>query len=856
MAYLQDVVGKRRSRYRHHHTRSSPSPSRHHDWEPPPHHTTSYSLPYRARASEIQRPDDRKPTRSSHRRPRLSEDLDVRDPMPPPQPLLSRSATVTRRKGKSRAIYVDEDDDDDELSRSRSRSRSRSWSRTRPRPRLKLKPKPVPISSSTSSSDSESDSDSTSSSSGHSDTYVISTPPRSAHLPRSATVSRQTSRPSSRTPSTDSASSTSTRDERKERRARKGKGVAIPVVERTDHRRHRQKHRKNPVYEEDSDLEPIHKEPVYVEEIKSAPQRRRRRHSDSPSSSQKPRHHRHRDHYIEVKPSSSSKRPYKRYYESAAVYPERPPLSRSHTTSSSHVTSSRSVSSSSRRSSMLLNKFMGPTFHISTPEKTSTVECVVCYDELSPTKTAKLRCGHRMCRSCLKKSFRKSISDPSQMPPRCCTSDCIPLKHVENLFSTDFKKTWNRKFQEFSTRNRIYCPGKRCGEWIKPSQIQRHSNGRKVGKCSNCHTRVCCDCNNKWHGSSHCPTDEETDEILRQAKEKGWQRCYDCRNMIELKEGCNHMTCRCGAEFCMICGLAWKTCECPWFSYDTAEQDELDHMRTSKPTMDHDPFNDPSPRGFGSRPRPRSYEEDLLMRRFQEQRDEEYARRLQYDDDDDGNYLGGGMGDVTGIGKSAGHFMSDDYRRRPQNVTVPLPPAPVSPSVVPFERSNSVADYVSGVNRARGVRGTSMERRLADRFSEQRQNSSPHHRPFTHPIPPPPALPRAVGLPPPPPPPPPMMPISMHRRHTMDDDVYDSPRSSRHSERVTPRRATTTNRDYIEVITPQEPAGRVRRRRRESSSPKGSVLAGLAGPGSGMHRVFEWVNHVEPGDPGPATVVT
>ncbi|KAI1079182.1 hypothetical protein F5B20DRAFT_545329 [Whalleya microplaca] len=831
MAYSQDVVGRHRSRQRYY--PRSPSPSRHPHWDSPP-DPIPYSLPYRTRASEIQRPDDGTPNRPFYRRTRLSADLDARHPMPPPQQLVSRSATVTRRpgKGKGRAIYVEDDDDDDERSRSRSRSR------------IRLKPKLKPRARSVST-----DSTSTTTS-GHSDTYVISTPPRSAHLPRSATVSRQTSRPSSRTPSTDSEeSSTTTEDERTERRARQGKVAALPpAVERTVRRRPLQKPSKKPVDEDDDDTD---EDPV--EEVISPPRRRRRHHSDSPSSSRKPRRHRHR--YIEVKPSASTKRPYKRYYESDVVHSERPPISRSHTTSSSHVTSSHSVSSSSRRSSAFLNKFMGPSFHISSPEKPAPkVECVVCFGQQSPSQMAKLRCGHRMCRTCLKTVFKNSIKDPSQMPPRCCTSDHIPVKHVDSLFDDNFKKTWNRKFREFSTQNRIYCPGKRCGEWIKPSQIHRHPNGRKIGKCSSCDTRVCCDCNNIWHKSSHCPTDEETNRVLQQAKENGWQRCYDCKNMIELKEGCNHMTCRCGAQFCMVCGLEWKTCECPWFSYDTAEQDELDHMQTPDPMMDRDPFTGPSPRGFGPRARPRNYEDESLRRRLQEQKDEDYARRLQYEENDD--EYPAGMGDVIGIGNSAGHFMNDDYRRRPQNVSIPLAPAPISPpSAAPFDRSNAGGDYVSGVNRARGLRGNSMERRLADRFSEQRQ--SPHLRPFTHPIPPPPAPPRgAFGPPPPPPPQPPMMPISMHRRHTMDDDVYDGPRSHYQSERGLSRRATTSTRDYAGDGSAYYDPGRGRHHVREPS-PKSSVLAGLAGPGSGMNRVYEWVNHVvDTGDPNrPATVV-
>jgi len=164
-------------------------------------------------------------------------------------------------------------------------------------------------------------------------------------------------------------------------------------------------------------------------------------------------------------------------------------------------------------------------------------------DDMPSTKSAKLKCGHRMCKSCLKRQFKLSITDPQLMPPKCCTADYIPLKHVEGLFDVSFKKTWNKKFVEFSTRNRIYCPAKRCGEWIKPDNIHRDSaSGRKFGRCGQCKTKVCCTCNGKWHASKDCPKDEETNKILQQAKEEGWQRCYRCRSMVELKEGCNHMT--------------------------------------------------------------------------------------------------------------------------------------------------------------------------------------------------------------------------------------------------------------------------------------------------------------------------
>jgi IBR (half RING finger) domain-containing protein len=41
-----------------------------------------------------------------------------------------------------------------------------------------------------------------------------------------------------------------------------------------------------------------------------------------------------------------------------------------------------------------------------------------------------------------------------------------------------------------------------------------------------------------------------------------YQQCYACKNMVEKVEGCNHMTCVCGAQFCMRCGDKWRTKSC------------------------------------------------------------------------------------------------------------------------------------------------------------------------------------------------------------------------------------------------------------------------------------------------------
>jgi hypothetical protein len=261
-------------------------------------------------------------------------------------------------------------------------------------------------------------------------------------------------------------------------------------------------------------------------------------------------HHHHRPRTASVDTSASrttSRQSSKPSHEYGRV-DKPPPVRRLHTTpASSARTSSQSVTSS-RRSSSFLGSLLPGGFRSKSPPRppkpVKLVECVICMDEEIPSdKAADLKCGHKMCHKCLKRSFRLSLTDPQHMPPTCCNADHIPLKHVSNLFDNGFKKTWNKKYAEFSTRNRIYCPSSKCGEWIQPENIHKDSaTGRKYGKCAACKTKVCAACNGKWHSSSHCPKDDETKKFLEQAKKEGWQRCHKCKAMVELKEGCNHMT--------------------------------------------------------------------------------------------------------------------------------------------------------------------------------------------------------------------------------------------------------------------------------------------------------------------------
>ncbi|RMZ87085.1 hypothetical protein DV736_g5697, partial [Chaetothyriales sp. CBS 134916] len=240
--------------------------------------------------------------------------------------------------------------------------------------------------------------------------------------------------------------------------------------------------------------------------------------------------------------------------------------------------------------------------YVTPPPPELRVSCLTCGDDkVRLSKTARLPCKHHMCHACLRRIFRLSITDPAHMPPRCCTDDHIALKHVDKLFDNDFKKTFNQKYVEYTANNRVYCVNRGCGQWIRPKDITIE-HGRKIGKCKKCGTLVCATCNTKAHRSRDCLKDPATQQFIETAKQKGWQKCYNCSAMVELKEGCNHMTCRCTAEFCMVCGLKWKSCDCAWFNYENVDA----HLGN-----------------------PVRYQQEIDRRRDQEQRDEMNANFIQ-----------------------------------------------------------------------------------------------------------------------------------------------------------------------------------------------------------------------------------
>lgn len=131
------------------------------------------------------------------------------------------------------------------------------------------------------------------------------------------------------------------------------------------------------------------------------------------------------------------------------------------------------------------------------------------------------------------------------------------------------------KFKQFRALARLrlepecrWCPGNNCtaGVIADPSAPEF-----PMLQCPDCDTRFCYECSDIWHPTMSCRKFARTREkresrvvtrrkkreeanTRRWMKENKTIKCSRCSALVQRAEGCNHMTCTCGHEFCWLCG--------------------------------------------------------------------------------------------------------------------------------------------------------------------------------------------------------------------------------------------------------------------------------------------------------------
>jgi len=191
-----------------------------------------------------------------------------------------------------------------------------------------------------------------------------------------------------------------------------------------------------------------------------------------------------------------------------------------------------------------------------TRKKDMMIECNVCYEMreqdqyAAPTST----CHHDVdiCNDCVKEYLNTQVTSTTANI-KCIKYGCT--EQFEGL--VDFRgekilfNRWNDiKYLDFLQKepNFRWCSKPGCGNGVLTDE------GYNYFICNKCNQQTCIFHRTKMHVGMTC---KEYDE---QVQEKDlllisglYKQCPACNRYIEKKEGCDHMKCVCGYEFCYRC---------------------------------------------------------------------------------------------------------------------------------------------------------------------------------------------------------------------------------------------------------------------------------------------------------------
>ncbi|KAJ0987685.1 hypothetical protein J5N97_006041 [Dioscorea zingiberensis] len=246
--------------------------------------------------------------------------------------------------------------------------------------------------------------------------------------------------------------------------------------------------------------------------------------------------------------------------------------------------------------------------------------CNICLEDTDSSQMFAVDgCSHSFCFSCMRQHVEVKLLHG--MLPGCPHEGCnirLSVDSSRKFLSPRLLDIMTHRMKEASIppTERVYCPYPECSALMSLSEAaicpQQESSSRQQltdmsirRKCVKCNGYFCIKCKVPWHDKMSCrdykrlhPFPRAEDAKLQfLAREKLWRQCVKCSNMIELAEGCFHITCRCGYEFCYTCGAEWRdkkaTCNCPlwdegniWF--DNYESDEDSYFDEDEDDYDDD----------------------------------------------------------------------------------------------------------------------------------------------------------------------------------------------------------------------------------------------------------------------------
>ena len=162
-------------------------------------------------------------------------------------------------------------------------------------------------------------------------------------------------------------------------------------------------------------------------------------------------------------------------------------------------------------------------------------KCVVCQDDHEGSNIMTAPCGDTYCVTCVNDLFDRAATYEFNFPPRCC-GRILTLENAERFLSTKTYSKFQERSEEFQTPRRTYCSDPECVTLIPTGEIEDEK-----ARCPACQKLTCIVCKAEAHEGG-CPEDPAVQSLLATAAEAGFQQCRECKRIIELMYGCNHIT--------------------------------------------------------------------------------------------------------------------------------------------------------------------------------------------------------------------------------------------------------------------------------------------------------------------------
>lgn len=207
------------------------------------------------------------------------------------------------------------------------------------------------------------------------------------------------------------------------------------------------------------------------------------------------------------------------------------------------------------------------------PRQGAAVLCHVCCENgtetVIPAAKVTSQCSklRNVCDRCLAHHLREQIrgkGDIFNLPCLCNAGQQCPVKlgfaHVRKYADKEIFE----QYDDLLTRRMLesqdefcWCSANGCGS----GQLHASQDSNPIMRCHACAARTCFTHGCPWHQGRTCAEYDRdagrSDEVallqLLENSSSTIKKCPQCNQGIEKNSGCNHMTCRCGHQFCWLC---------------------------------------------------------------------------------------------------------------------------------------------------------------------------------------------------------------------------------------------------------------------------------------------------------------